>query len=55
MELPGYDDQESAIAALGKTAQLTMSDEHGNVIITGAELKRCHTLPRQLRASGRQQ
>ena len=39
VELPGYDDQESAIAALGKTAQLTMSDEHGNVIITGAELK----------------
>ncbi|MGI6082684.1 MAG: protein translocase subunit SecD [Limnochordia bacterium] len=39
VELPGYDDQEAAIAALGKTAQLTMSDEHGNVIITGAELK----------------
>ncbi len=39
VELPGYDDQDAAIAALGKTALLTMSDEHGNVIITGAELK----------------
>lgn len=39
VELPGYDDQDAAVAALGKTALLTMSDENGNVIISGAELK----------------
>jgi SecD/SecF fusion protein len=39
IELPAYDDQETAVAALGRTARLTMSDENGVVIVEGADLK----------------
>jgi len=39
IELPAYDDADSAVAALGKTARLTMSDEAGNIIVEGADLK----------------
>lgn len=39
VELPGYRDQDAAVKSLGKTAMLTMSDENGNIILTGADLK----------------
>lgn len=39
IELPGYSDAEEALESLGRTAQLVMTDEFGNVIVTGAELK----------------
>lgn len=39
IELPGYNNAEEALASLGRTAQLLMTDESGNVILTGAELK----------------
>lgn len=39
VELPGANDPEKALAALGKTAQLTFTDAEGNVVLTGKDIK----------------
>ncbi len=39
IELPGFRDAEAAVASLGRTAQLLMTDDSDNVILTGADLK----------------
>jgi protein-export SecD/SecF family membrane protein len=39
VEIPGVADAESAVNELGKTAQLSFTDEKGNVLLTGADIK----------------
>lgn len=40
VEIPGIDDVETAVEELGKTAQLEFIDENGNVLLTGADVKK---------------
>ncbi|MBR2071477.1 MAG: protein translocase subunit SecD [Phascolarctobacterium sp.] len=39
VELPGVKDPEKAIAMLGRTAMLHFQDDHGNIVLTGSDLK----------------
>ncbi len=39
VEIPGVEDAESAVATIGATAQLSMHDEEGNLILTGDDVK----------------
>jgi len=40
VEIPGVEDAEAAIAAIGRTAMLTFEDQWGNVLMTGGEVTR---------------
>ncbi|MCL2202766.1 MAG: protein translocase subunit SecD [Defluviitaleaceae bacterium] len=42
VEIPGVEDAEAAVAAIGRTALLTFEDIHGNVLLDGAEVSRAN-------------
>ncbi len=39
VEIPGVDDAEQAVKTIGATAQLTFTDENGNILLTGEDVK----------------
>ncbi len=39
VDIPGVDDAEEAVKTIGATAELTFTDENGNVLLTGEDVK----------------
>ena len=44
VNIPGVEDPERAVAEIGRTAQLTFTDEQGNVLVEGRHVQRATTM-----------